>query len=51
MRSLWEKGIGLPLERQATTTLENRLEKGIEVQAEIFGEQMKEAWKTGHINR
>ena len=46
-----EKGIGLPLERQATTTLENRLEKGIEVQAEIFGEQMKEAWKAGHINR
>lgn len=48
---LTERGISLPLEGQATTTLENRLEKGIEVQAEIFGESMKEAWKTGHINR
>lgn len=31
--------------------MENRLEKGAEAQAEIFGEQMKEAWKNGHINR
>lgn len=46
-----EKGIRLPLDGQATTTLDNRLEKGIEVQAEIFGEQMKEAWKAGHLNR
>lgn len=46
-----EKDIPLPLDGQATTTLENRLEKGIEAQAEIFGEHMKEAWKTGHINR
>lgn len=46
-----EKGIKLLLPRQATTTLENRLEKGVEAQAEIFGEHMKEAWKTGHINR
>ena len=46
-----EKGIELPLPAQATTTLENRLEKGVEAQAEIFGEHMKEAWKTGHINR
>lgn len=44
-------GIKLPLESQATTTLDNRLEKGIEAQAEIFGEHMKEAWKAGHINR
>ena len=44
-------GIALPLEGQSTTTLENRLEKGIEAQAEIFGEHMREAWKTGHINR
>lgn len=48
---LTERGIELPLEGQATTTLENRLEKGIEAQAEIFGEHMKEAWKAGHINR
>ena len=46
-----ERGIRLPLDGQATTTLDNRLEKGIEVQAEIFGEQMKEAWKAGHLNR
>lgn len=46
-----ERNIELPLEGQATTTLDNRLEKGIEAQAEIFGEHMREAWKTGHINR
>lgn len=46
-----ERGIRLPLDGQATTTLDNRLEKGAEAQAEIFGEQMKEAWKTSHINR
>lgn len=46
-----EKGIELPLPAQATTTLENRLEKGAEAQAKIFGAQMKEAWKAGRINR
>lgn len=46
-----EKGIRLPLDGQATTNLDNRLEKGIKAQAQIFGEQMKEAWKAGHINR
>lgn len=46
-----ERGIKLPLENQATTTFENRLEKGVEAQAEIFGPQMREAWKNGHINR
>ncbi|EEG75598.1 carboxymuconolactone decarboxylase family protein [[Clostridium] hylemonae] len=48
---LTENGIDLPLDGQATTTLDDRLEKGIEAQAEIFGEHMKEAWKAGHINR
>ncbi|MGM9653231.1 MAG: carboxymuconolactone decarboxylase family protein [Eubacteriales bacterium] len=48
---LTDCGIALPLEGQATTTLENRLEKGIEAQAEIFGEHMREAWKTGTVNR
>lgn len=48
---LTDCGIALPLEGQATTTLENRLEKGIEAQAEIFGEHMREAWKAGQINR
>ncbi len=44
-------GIELPFESQATTNFENRLERGIETQAEIFGEHMKEVWKAGHINR
>ena len=48
---LQELGVALPLPAQATTTMENRLEKGIEAQATIFGEQMKEAWKKSHINR
>lgn len=48
---LSEMGIKLPLEGQATTTFDDRLEKGVEAQAQIFGEQMKEAWKQGHINR
>ena len=41
------RGIKLPLEGQATTTIEDRLEKGINAQAEMFGEQMREAWKAG----
>lgn len=48
---LTERGVSLPLEGQATTTLGDRLEKGAEAQAEIFGDHMREAWKTGHINR
>ena len=48
---LTERGVELPLEGQCTTTLENRLEKGVDAQAEIFGEHMREAWKAGHINR
>lgn len=45
------RGITLPLEGQCTTTLEDRLEKGVQVQVEIFGGHMSEAWKGGHINR
>lgn len=48
---LSEKGVKLPLDGQETAVLEDRLKKGIEIQVEIFGEHMKEAWKTGHINR
>ena len=48
---LCKRGVSLPLEGQATTTLDDRLEKGVEAQVKIFGEQMKEAFKTGHINR
>lgn len=46
-----ERGIALPLESQSVTTFDDRLEKGIDAQAEIFGEHMREAWKAGHINR
>ncbi len=48
---LTARGVRLPLPAQAATTMENRLEKGAEAQAEIFGAHMKEAWKAGHINR
>ena len=48
---LTERGVALPLEGQATTTMEDRLEKGVQAQADIFGDHMKEAWKAGHINR
>lgn len=48
---LSSRSVELPLENQATTTMENRLEKGAQAQADIFGPQMLEAWKTGHINR
>ena len=48
---LAERGVKLPLDGQATTTMDNRLEKGMQTQVEIFGDAMKEAWKNGHINR
>lgn len=49
--ALLAKGVELPLPKQSATTMENRLEKGAQTQADIFGEHMKEAWKAGHINR
>ena len=45
------RGVALPLTGQATTTMSDRLEKGAQAQADIFGAQMLEAWKAGHINR
>lgn len=48
---LLEKGIKLPLEGQATTTMDDRLEKEVQAQVDIFGEGMKEFYKGGHINR
>lgn len=48
---LEKMGVGIPLAGQATTTMENRLEKGIQAQVDIFGEGMRDAWKQGHINR
>ncbi|AET68131.1 uncharacterized protein, gamma-carboxymuconolactone decarboxylase subunit like protein [Desulfosporosinus orientis DSM 765] len=46
-----ERGIKLPLEGQATTSMDDRLEKGSDAQVAIFGEGMKDFWKGGHINR
>jgi 4-carboxymuconolactone decarboxylase len=46
-----DKGIELPLEGQASTSMEDRLEKGAEAQVAIFGDRMKDFWKGGHINR
>ncbi len=53
---LTARGIELPLEQQGTTTLENRLEKGSQAQVDIFGEGMRDFYKSGepgkeHINR
>ena len=50
------RGISLPLEGQATTTIENRLEGGERAQIDIFGEGMRGfassgAEETRHINK
>lgn len=50
------RGVKLPLERQAKTTMENRLEAGEQAQIEIFGEGMRGFADTGrdtngHINK
>ena len=50
-----ERGIKLPLEGQAMTTMENRREMGTQAQVDIFGEGMRDFWKSGpeesrHIN-
>jgi len=52
---LTARGIKLPLENQSTTTPDDRLEKGVQAQVDIFGEGMKEFYKSGpeesrHIN-
>lgn len=52
---LEDMGIALPLEGQATTTMETRLEGGIQAQVDIFGEHMRDYYKSGaedrkHIN-
>lgn len=53
---LQKAGISLPLPGQATTTMENRREAGSQAQVDIFGENMRDFWKSGpeeirHINR
>ena len=40
-----ERGIKVPLESQATTTEENRYEKGREIQYPLYGDRMKETLK------
>lgn len=52
---LEQRGIPLPLEGQARTTMETRLEAGIQAQVDIFGEGMKGFHQSGpeesrHIN-
>ena len=52
---LGECGVKLPLEDQATSTMENRRELGTQAQVDIFGEGMRDFWKSGpeeskHIN-
>lgn len=52
---LAEGGISLPLPGQAKTTTENRREAGTQAQVDIFGENMRDFWKSGpeesrHIN-
>lgn len=42
-----EQGIELPLEKKATTTMDNRLEKGRDAQVAIFGEGMHDFYKSG----
>lgn len=53
---LVRQGCKLPLEGQATVTEENRREQGTQAQVDIFGEGMREFYKSGpaesvHINR
>ncbi len=53
---LTERGIALPLEGQATTSLSDRLEKGEQAQVDIFGNHMRGFSQSGpeesrHINK
>lgn len=52
---LAEQGVALPTEGQALSTTENRRELGTQAQVDIFGEGMRDFWKSGaeevrHIN-
>ena len=53
---LAERGVTLPLENPATTTMESRLQAGEQAQVDIFGEGMRGCAQSGpeesrHINR
>ncbi|MBR2264899.1 MAG: carboxymuconolactone decarboxylase family protein [Firmicutes bacterium] len=45
------RGVALPLEPAATTTMEDRLEKGNAAQIEIFGEGIRASWTKGPEER
>lgn len=52
---LTEGDVSLPLPSQTTTTAKTRREAGTQAQVDIFGEQMRDFWKSGpeesrHIN-
>jgi 4-carboxymuconolactone decarboxylase len=52
---LTAQSVEIPLPSQATTNAENRLAAGIQAQVDIFGDCMKDFWKSGpeesrHIN-
>lgn len=46
-----EKGIKLPLEKQGTTDLENRFDKGLEVQKSIFGDVIDKNYENSPKNQ
>ena len=48
---LLERGIQLPLERQSTTAHEMRMEKGLALQKEIFGEMIELMYKESPSNQ
>lgn len=48
---LLARGVELPLEPQATTTAETRVEAGNGKQVEYFGEGMRESWRSGPTER
>ena len=48
---LAERGVTLPLENQATTTMESRLQAGEQAQVDIFGEGMRGFAQSGQIGR
>lgn len=46
-----ERGIKLPLEKQGTTNLENRFDKGLEVQKSIFGDVIDKNYENSPENQ
>jgi len=48
---LQDKGIKLPLEKQGTTTRKTRMEKGLNVQKEIFGEGIDKNYKESPVGQ